>query len=500
VSTEAKAKVDSIRNAIQNAGHDTSVCRAYLVWGEEVYLNNPDTALILWQKVHDLAEESLVSGQLNGEAGAFEKKYLFFLAEALNNTGYIYYIQGDIPNALEFYHKSLKIQEEMGQKSGLATSLNNIGLIYDAQGDIPKALEFHHKSLKIEEELGNKSGMASSLNNIALIYMNQGDIPKALEFYHKSLKAFEEMGDKSGIATSLNNIGAIYNNQEDIPKALEFCHKSLKMYKEVGDKSGIATSLNNIGTIYNAQGDIPKALEFHHKSLKIREEIGDKSGIANSFKNIGDIELLVGNLTNALELGQQGLEIAQEIGSPDLISYNSGLLNKVAKKQGNYQMALEMYELHILMRDSINNEETQKASIRQQTKYEFEKAQLVKDQQEKETARLQAEVTARRDNLQYSVILICLLAIGGLVAMLGKLSLPIKVAEGLIFFSFLILFEFILVLGDPYVDTWTGGAPGLKLLINASVAAFIFPLHAFFEAKLKGRLVKPALLAGLRKR
>jgi len=84
--------------------------------------------------------------------------------------------------------------------------------------------------------------------------------------------------------------------------------------------------------------------------------------------------------------------------------------------------------------------------------------------------------------------------------MLGNLSLPIIVDEGLIFFSFLILFEFILVLGDPYVDTWTGGAPGLKLLINASVAAFIFPLHTFFEATLKGRLVRPALLAGLRKK
>ncbi|MBL4577079.1 MAG: hypothetical protein JKX74_01325, partial [Flavobacteriales bacterium] len=79
---------------------------------------------------------------------------------------------------------------------------------------------------------------------------------------------------------------------------------------------------------------------------------------------------------------------------------------------------------------------------------------------------------------------------GGFVAMLGKLSLPVKVAEGLIFFSFLILFEFILVLADPYVDNWTGGAPGLKLLINATIAALIFPLHAFFEARLKSKLVK----------
>ena len=83
----------------------------------------------------------------------------------------------------------------------------------------------------------------------------------------------------------------------------------------------------------------------------------------------------------------------------------------MAKKQGNYQQALKMYELHISMRDSINNEETQKAAIRQQTKYEFEKAQLIKEQEEKEAARLEDEATSRRDNLQYSVVLIALLVI-----------------------------------------------------------------------------------------
>jgi len=63
-------------------------------------------------------------------------------------------------------------------------------------------------------------------------------------------------------------------------------------------------------------------------------------------------------------------------------------------------------------------------------------------------------------------------------------------AEGIIFFSFLILFEFLLVLADPYIEVWSGGAPGIKLLFNAGVAALIFPAHAFFEASLRGRLVK----------
>jgi hypothetical protein len=37
---------------------------------------------------------------------------------------------------------------------------------------------------------------------------------------------------------------------------------------------------------------------------------------------------------------------------------------------------------------------------------------------------------------------------------------------------------------DPYIDNWTGGAPAYKLIINASLAALIFPLHNFFEGRM----------------
>jgi len=36
-------------------------------------------------------------------------------------------------------------------KKHFATSLNNIGFIYDSQGDINKALEYYSKSLQIQE-------------------------------------------------------------------------------------------------------------------------------------------------------------------------------------------------------------------------------------------------------------------------------------------------------------------------------------------------------------
>ncbi|MFH1320237.1 MAG: hypothetical protein ABII90_06230 [Bacteroidota bacterium] len=58
------------------------------------------------------------------------------------------------------------------------------------------------------------------------------------------------------------------------------------------------------------------------------------------------------------------------------------------------------------------------------------------------------------------------------------------------FFTFLLFFEFCLVYLDPYLETLTEGEPACKLTINAAVAALIFPLHGFFEERLKRRIYK----------
>jgi len=533
---------DSMKAVIEAATHDTSVCNAYLRWGQITYMGNPDTAVILFHKARETAERHLPDQSRNPatsggksqvsvghHSGAvLHQKYLSSLAEALNNIGYIYHHKGDISAGLKYYHKCIKIHEELSNspdiakakaaKNGLALALNNIGTIYDDQGDIEKGLKFYHKSLKIQEEIGDEYGVALALNNIGYVYQYQGDIAKGLECYNKCLKIYEEIGDKNGIAHALNDLGHNYMSygdpsctaskesciRESNIKALEYYNRSLKITEAVGNKNGAANSLNHIGYLYKTHGDpscnlsteeclelgITKGLEYFLESLSLREEIGEKKEVASSLNNIGGTYLVLGEFRQAKIYGDKMMELSQELGNPNLISYAASMLNRIATKSGHYKEALEMYELHILMRDSIKNEETQKATIRQQMNYEFEKAQLLKEQEEKEAARIATEITERRDNLQYSIVLIFLLILAtGLMAM-GRLSIPIHLAEGLIFFSFLIFFEFLLVLADPYIETWSAGAPGIKLLFNAVIAGTIFPLHSFFETNLKRRLVR----------
>jgi tetratricopeptide (TPR) repeat protein len=400
-------EIDSLKQALVKAKHDTSRCQILsaiieaegddAVWPEQ----NERLKKICETNLEKANSETTLSKQ---ESFVFKKYY----SAALNNMGYLADIKGDIPKALEYYEKSLDIKEEINDKSGMAEALNNIGFIYDNQGDISKALKYYGKSLSIQEEIRDKEGMATSLNNIGLIYHSQGNIMKALEYHNKGYKIREEIQDKDGMANSLNNVGFIYHHQGELERALDYYKKSWKTYEEINNRKGMATAINNIGNIYNERHEAKGALEFYGKALKIREEIGDKKGIANSYNNLGGLYLQLGydkidqrkNFELALQYTVKGMKISQELGYPENIRYAAKLLVEIYKVTGNYKASLENYEIYIQMRDSINNEVTRKASIRSQLKYDFEKkatADSIRTVEERKVfaARMQQEKTQR---------------------------------------------------------------------------------------------------------
>ena len=212
--------------------------------------------------------------------------------EALGQTGKQYHHLGDYDTALRYLQQSLKISQEIGDKSGEGTTLNNISQIFKARGDYDTALRYLQQSLKIRQEIGDKSGEGTTLNNISSLYHARGDYDTALRYLQQSLKIRQEIGDKSGEGTTLNNISQIFKARGDYDTALRYLQQSLKIRQEIGDKSGEGTTLNNISQIYDARGDYDTALRYLQQSLKICQEIGDKSGEGTTLNNISQIFMM----------------------------------------------------------------------------------------------------------------------------------------------------------------------------------------------------------------
>jgi tetratricopeptide (TPR) repeat protein len=80
-------------------------------------------------------------------------------------------------------NRSLKLYEELGDKSGIAVNLGNIGNVYAGQQDYPKVLEYLTRALKIYGEINDKRGIARNLENIVGLYMDLGDLSKNRKGY-----------------------------------------------------------------------------------------------------------------------------------------------------------------------------------------------------------------------------------------------------------------------------------------------------------------------------
>jgi len=119
----------------------------------------------------------------------------------------------------------------------------------------------------------------------------------------------------------------------------------------------------------------------------LAEEMGDVYGVSHVLCGIGNVYFLQKKYALARSFFDSSLVLAKKSGFPELIRNSEFRLGKTDSVQGNAAGAFEHYKQYILYRDSISNNETRKAIMKSQLKYEFEKKEAVmKEHQEKERA------------------------------------------------------------------------------------------------------------------
>jgi tetratricopeptide (TPR) repeat protein len=344
--------------------------------------SQPDSAFYFAQLYYDFAKSKDLMKQMSS---------------ALNIQGTAMNFQGDYTKAIDYYTRSMKISEDLGDKQAIGATLNNMGNIFKNQGNYTKAIDCFFKSLRLSEEVPDIKGVASSLGNIANLYMMQADYDKAIDYFSRSLTIMEELGNRQGIAGTLNNLGLIYSDKGDNNKALDHHKRSLLMREELGDRRGISDSKTNIGNVFLANGDYTQAAEYHQNSLIIREGLQDRKGVAGSLFNLGKVHATQNQHAKAIDFGNRALQLAKVVGDVTLIKDISKELYVSYKTTNRHEAALSMYELHFTLRDSILKEENQRELIRQQFQYDYEKREAeLKAEQELKHAVAQEEMLRQR--------------------------------------------------------------------------------------------------------
>ena len=381
-SFSQQSNIDSLSSLLKTDKEDTNkvIHLNKLSW-QYISISSYDSALLYASQTLALAN-SIPNGVGRGWASSSN-----------NAIGVVYFQQGNYPKALDYYLKSLKIDEEINDKSGMADILVNIGIFYKDQGDYPKALDYYFKALKMDEELleqaqhrrdaheirKEEKGIAADLSNIGLTYYEQKDYSKTLDCYFKALKIDEELGNKNGMAIRLGNIGLVYDAQKNYTKALDYYSKALKMREELGDKSLIAITLSNIGSLYTVQNKYGDAYNYLYHALALDVSNGEKDGVKDDYEQ----------LSKLYEKSNAPL--------PDTVG------GKILNKEKMRLRSMYYYKRSIAIRDTIFSEENKKQLVRKEMNYEFDKKEAATKAEQDKKDTITAEEKRRQKIITYSV-------------------------------------------------------------------------------------------------
>lgn len=369
-------KSDSLHSAFKNAKEDTTKLLIKFEIGEnEVIERTP-----YWDS---LAKE--LAGIIIKLPLKLKSKYILKMCVAYNYIGYIYQEKGDTKNGFKYFNKSLVLATQTNKvlKSNdfveiIALMQNNIAFVFKNTGDILNAIDYSYKSLKNYESIQNDEGISLLYNNLASIFQAQKDQAKALEFYRKSLNISKKNNDSESQFSALMNIGQVYyeiNKQDSALMEWEKCIHILKTDTTIEETNEFVL-YSNIGALYRDLNKNKIAQEYYEKSFALYKKTEDIGNISLFLGAMGENLLLLNELARAEMIINLCMKYAIKSGYPHCIADAYNAMSKLYQNKGKYREALEYRSKAFMLKDSLMGVENQRAAIRSQYKYAYEKEAL----------------------------------------------------------------------------------------------------------------------------
>jgi two-component system sensor histidine kinase UhpB len=432
------ANVDSLKNVLANASHDsvrfaaakallfhfqvTDPARQGKQWaihlveiGKRLGPERTMDALLnvanTWSRQNRLDSVEFYAGQaldLSRKTGNS-----VFEGRALTTLGGVYEKRGELAKAIESYKTAIPKVKDRRDSLFL---LNNLGLAHTRLNNPESALDAYLAALRLTDQSQPNRLTAVVCGNLSRVYEVMGKLPEAVQYLEKSIDIKEKIGDKPGLLFGYNQIAALlFFKKIDTEKGLEFSRKALQAARELRDTFMILEVLTNLSSMHMEQKRYEAASVFLQEGLQLIGNAPEqKESKAHFLKNLAVIENEKSNHGAALRYVQQALDIwPKEVLSGKQEIYFE--LFTAHKGMGNYKAALEIHEQYEALKDSLNNADRLTKLAELDSKYQTAEKDKSIALLEKDKLAQAAEIQQRRAQVLYvSLAALAVLLLAGL--------------------------------------------------------------------------------------
>lgn len=208
-------------------------------------------------------------------------------AQVFNDTGWIYFRQGDFTQAERNLIHALSLAQQAGRLDVTASIYNRLGGVYWQKDDLDKATNFVQKSLALREEIGDTVAVARSYNNLGLLDWKRGKWESALQNFNRCLAMHANLGDVEGVIDVHGNLGLLQLDRGEVDDARAHLGESLRRAQQIGHTYITAMTLLYLSRLYVTTETWQTALDYANRSLKAFQEIGAKDELVDVYTNLG---------------------------------------------------------------------------------------------------------------------------------------------------------------------------------------------------------------------
>jgi tetratricopeptide (TPR) repeat protein len=279
--------------------------------------------------------------------------------------------------ALEYFQGAVALFEPIDQQKEVAGVLCDMAYTYSFVPDPARQFEYVNKALKINEQIGNQTGMADNYWVLGDYYRASLNFPLAVSYYQRANKIFEQTSNKKGIAEILYSFAAVYTEASDsiieslgikpiekYNKATSDLKKSLKIFTDTRQLFRQMSTLLFISEINERAGNYNNAYSYYKQFIELRENFLD----AERQKQI-----IMTEIDYYMEKKQDSLTVQQELTNEKLQK------QLLLARQQQQQIELNQTQLALTNKEKdLQHLEFLKAQS------DLENEKLVKQQKEKE--------------------------------------------------------------------------------------------------------------------
>ena len=232
--------------------------------------------------------------------------------------------QGKLKEAEQSYRAALKLQREIGDKSGHRASRSSISRRCSTKRSAGPTTRCRScaRRCRFGATPAIQVGEALVLNNIGNVYLAKGDYAEAQTYFERALEIREKANVRpKDLADTLHNLGETLSKDGRYDQALAQYLRAIDLRRNAGDKRGAAIESYSMGTVFDYQGRYGAAVKSKEEALQSFRELNQKDAwLGEILSGYGYSLSLAGRKDDAAKPLDEALGVARALQNPVLVA------------------------------------------------------------------------------------------------------------------------------------------------------------------------------------